>query len=65
MADIGKPLKRYKVIPVSPVDIPQTPEPGRRATPTLPNPSEPSVPGRRAPAPSSPAAPQPAEPERV
>lgn len=53
MADIGKPLKRYKVVPVSPVEIPATPEPSRRAAPTP-----------RAPVPAPPVE-QPAEPERV
>lgn len=52
MADIGKPVRRYKVIPVT--------DPERRSVPTAP-----PVSPERAPSSPSPVSPQPAEPERV
>jgi hypothetical protein len=64
MADIGKPLRRYKVVPVSPVQIPATPEPSRRAAPTpaaVPGSPVPAEPARQPVTQPS----VPVEPERV
>lgn len=59
MADIGKPLRRYKVIPLTEPVVP-THEPPRTAPKHAP--SSPSGPTRQ---PAAPMPAQPAEPERV